>query len=339
MLAEITTWWVSQMLDLLPIRWRTGDAGLRSALIIDCGAAEPPVTATCWRRRRRRETAAGQFLLATDAAPPELRRRSRVPVVLRLAMVPLECEVTVPLAAEPEMTRVLQAEIDRLTPFSPADVYWTAAVSRREPSHGRLRSLLTLIPRSTLEPLLGALERHGVTPEALEGVRPDGTIRHIPLRPRRRRGRIVPLLIGGCGALAVAGALATPFLLQDREAGALQRQIAELKPSVDRVQALRQRVVTRSVDVASVLAEQHRIGDTMQVLATLTDLLPDDTFITTLALRQRRLTISGQSAAAAGLIASLSTGTVIRNPAFAAPVVRDPADRTDTFSLVAEVAQ
>jgi general secretion pathway protein L len=100
---------------------------------------------------------------------------------------------------------------------------------------------------------------------------------------------------------------------------------------------LRRRVVARPVDAADFLAEKRHVGDAMQMLAALTDLLPDDTFVTTLGLRQRKLTISGQSSAAAGLIAILSSGPRFRDPAFAAPVVRDPASQIDTFSVNAVV--
>jgi general secretion pathway protein L len=338
MLADLIAWWVRQMLALLPPRWRTRDDLPRTALVIDCGVAALPVTAACFLRVRRRETVLGSLPLADDAPPPPgWRLPDQKAVVLRLAVAPLECEVMVPLGAEPELARVLQAEMDRLTPFSAADVFWTTSVSQREPAQGRLRALLSVIPRAPLEPLLHALERRGVAPTMMESIRPDGIVRRFPLRPARPQGRLVPMLAGAAATLVLAGALSIPFLLQEREAEILQRRIADLKPTVERVQALRRRVVTGSVDVEAVRAERSRVGDAMQVLATLTDLLPDDTFITALGLRQRRLTISGQSAAAAGLIATLSTATLIRNPVFAAPVVRDPAGRTDNFSLTAEV--
>ncbi|WP_158923809.1 PilN domain-containing protein [Acidisphaera sp. S103] len=335
MLAEFATWWVRQIRDLVPPHWRGGGGGPRSALVIDCGSGETPLTATCWRRVRRRETPLGAFLLTGDAPLPNAGRRM---VVLRAAIAPLECEVTLPLAAEPALQRILTAEMDRLTPFAEPDVFWTASVEGREPAQGRLRAILSLIPRSRLQSLLGALDRLGVAPTVLESVSPDGTTRHIPLRPPNSRGHLASIQAGCAAALILAAAMAAPFLSQLREAAALQREAAELRPRVDRAQALRRRLAIRPVDAADFLAEKRRVGDAMQVLATLTDLLPDDTFITTLGLRQRKLTVSGQSAAAAGLIAIVSSGPRFRDPAFAAPVVRDPASQIDTFSLNADVA-
>jgi general secretion pathway protein L len=339
MLAELGTWWVRQMLDLLPPRWRERHTGPRSALVIDCATTVLPLTATCRRRRRHRETTLGPITLGPDPAPPSaVRQPARTPVVLRIPTEPLECEVTLPLAAEAAVPGLLLAELDRLTPFAAQEVFWAATVRHRDHARGRLHSILSVVPKPPLVPLLAALEQLNLTPDMLETVCPDGIVRHITLRPAPRRA-FLPLIAGTSAALVLAAAVAVPFVMQDREADDLQRQIADLQPRVERVQALRRRVVTVTVDAGTVREEQRRVGDTMQVLATLTDLLPDDTFVTALTLRQRRLTISGQSAAAAGLIATLSTETLFRDPTFAAPVVRDPADRTDTFSLKTEVAQ
>ena len=74
MLAEFATWWVRQMRDLLPPRWRDAGGGPRSALVIDC--AEPALTATCWRRTRGREAPLGTFALTDGADLPSVGRRS-----------------------------------------------------------------------------------------------------------------------------------------------------------------------------------------------------------------------------------------------------------------------
>src|SRR5437870_2760561 len=63
---------------------------------------------------------------------------------------------------------------------------------------------------------------------------------------------------------------------------------------------------------------------------SLTRLLPDDTYLTELGEQQRRVTLTGRSAAAARLIAALSAGEGLRNVVFAAPVTRLDALRTET---------
>jgi general secretion pathway protein L len=75
----------------------------------------------------------------------------------------------------------------------------------------------------------------------------------------------------------------------------------------------------------------------MQVLAELTTRLPDDTWLTELSLRQRHVSLSGQSEAAARLIGELSRSAMFRGIGFAGPVTRDGTTGRDDFSLHLDV--
>ena len=115
----------------------------------------------------------------------------------------------------------------------------------------------------------------------------------------------------------------------------LSDQIAALRPPMATVDALRHRLAG---DVGAPAAARAHAGDTLQALATLTDLLPDDTFLSMLSLQHGRLRLEGQSAAATRLIGALSEEPHIRNPGFAAPVLRSDAG-TDVFAIEAEFAR
>jgi general secretion pathway protein L len=67
-------------------------------------------------------------------------------------------------------------------------------------------------------------------------------------------------------------------------------------------------------------------------------MLPDDTYLTELVQQQRKVTISGRSAAASRLIAILAAGDQLRNPTFTAPVTRIEANHFEVFTISAEVA-
>jgi general secretion pathway protein L len=337
-LNEFLGWWLRQMLDLLPPNWRPKDAGPARALVIDCEQAVPATTATCTRRRSRRETTVGQINLAAPEGEPaaRVRQHRNEPVVLRLRLAPLERDVVLPLAAEMAAERVLKMELDRLTPFAAEEVFWSWRLVRRDRSRARLHTLVTMVPKATLQPLLDALRNFRLIPQYLEAALPDGTVRRIPLLASRPR-RVRTLLIAGCSAAAIAVATVVPFAVQQRDIAELHRQIAQLKPRVDRIEALRRQGAAGAVDADIVRAEQRRVGDAARVLATLTDLLPDDTYLTAFTMRQRQLTMNGQSSGAARLIETLSGGALIRSPAFTAPVLRDQSSGVDTFSLHAEL--
>ena len=125
MLVEFFTWWRQQLLDLVPEGLVRGSGPEANALVAD--AAVPGVV-TLLRRRRGAETRVTQARL-DEPGLPALRaalngRPSGEPVVLRLAPTSLlERMVTLPLAAERELARVLRYEMERLTPFTADEVY------------------------------------------------------------------------------------------------------------------------------------------------------------------------------------------------------------------------
>ena len=83
-------------------------------------------------------------------------------------------------------------------------------------------------------------------------------------------------------------------------------------------------------------AETRRLGDALGALAAVTEILPDDSYLTEFTMRERKLTLSGLSASAPKLISLLSGDPRIRNPAFTAPVTRAETGHNDVFTIRAE---
>jgi len=139
-----------------------------------------------------------------------------------------------------------------------------------------------------------------------------------------------------CAGLVAAAAI-VPFVKQALELAAVERRIEAIAPRVQLAEALRKRV-GEAADGRDVLAaERIRLGDPLQALAVLTELLPDDTYLTVLTLNMRKLTFAGRSAGAARLIAVLSASPLIRNPVFGAPVTRSEDGQGDLFSIHADL--
>ena len=111
----------------------------------------------------------------------------------------------------------------------------------------------------------------------------------------------------------------------------------ELQPQIAAVELLRRRIAGGSAGSSVIAAERARVGDALQVLATTTDLIPDDTVLSDLSLHQGKLSISGQSATAPRLIPALAADPTVGNPSFAAPVTRTADGKADTFVIRAEL--
>lgn len=343
MLNEFLHWWAQQLKAAMPARLVQSGAGADArglAVVVHLPAGPPSVDVLA--RRKGRDEALGRFTLD----PPGIAAlRASVAgqgpsAVLRLPPeLLLEQQAVLPIAAERDPERVLQYEMDRITPFTADELFWTWSVERRDRAQGRLYLRLLLVPKARLAPVLGVLREAGLRPAALEALG-SGPARRIALdraQPARWRKRASVAASVACAVLAVA-AVAVPFGVQSIQGNRVEQQIATLRPQVDQAEALRRRILSSTAGTDVFEQQRGRVGDALQTLATLTDVLPDDTFLNELTLRARVLTISGQSAGAARLIAALAAEHSIRNPAFAAPVTRNEGTHSEGFSIRAEVA-
>jgi general secretion pathway protein L len=360
MLGDLLSWWLAQMRSLLPARLRAGGQPPDALLVTlpdpgaSPGASPGGAEVGIARRRRGRETSLGRIDLASasPAGMAALRRGTRRILLRPPPGMLLEREVVLPAAAQRDPAGVLRYELDRLTPFAPEEVFWSWRRTGRDLSQGLspglsqgLRLRLALLPKA---PLLGMIERlrqAGLPPGGIEVGDARGAVLALPLgaaagpaEGRREAWRRRALLAAGiaCGGLAVA-AVALPFLLQSLALSAAERHIRALQPEVTEAEALRRRIAEAKGGQDAFAAERARVGDALRVLAMLTEILPDDTWLTELTLRQRRLTIAGRSAGAARLIGLLSADPTIRDTAFVAPVTRQEGGGADAFSIRAEI--
>jgi general secretion pathway protein L len=335
MLRDFVLWWARQMRTLLP-RGILPSSDHGGALLITAQPAHLQLT----MRRRGHETLLGRFGMADGGLAEVARSFRRRPrnVILRLAYgALLERSIELPLAAERDVERVVGFEMDRFTPFSAADVVWQVDVLQRDPVQRRLLLRLSVVPRRAIQSCLDLLSRVGLAPDWLEVLTSDGTPRRLPLTEHSspRSSRMVSVAAGTVAVLGVA-ALATPFVMQWFARHSTEQAIASLEPQVTRVETLRKHLSDAGSDALT--TERNRVGNVLQVLATVTDILPDDTWLTELSLHQGKLNIAGQSPAAAKLIPALAAEPTLRNPAFAAPVTRAPDGHADLFVIRADLA-
>lgn len=334
MLTEFLAWWAERLRSLLPGR---GDGTANWSLLVALLASTGPPMVELTTRRRNQEGTLGRFTLdgaGVAALKAALAGKPTAPAMLRLPPARmLEQQVALPLAAERELERVLAYEMDRLTPFSADDLYWAGTVDRRDRPRGRLHVRLLLVLRAEVAPLLNLLAQAGVRPAVLDA----GPGRQVALdRPQAGSRRSLAFAVAACAVLALVAA-ATPFIRQAQAMQQVEDRIAALRPAVDRAEALRRTITANAAGADVIVAQRSRSGDVLGMLALLTDLLPDDTHLNDVAIRNRVVTMSGQSGAAARLIAALAADPAVRNPAFSAPVTREDGGRAEGFSIRAEI--
>jgi general secretion pathway protein L len=344
MIREFFSWWSGQLADLLPQDLRTSAFNAGDALVITpvgpLGHGAEVLSVDL--RRNGKETPVGSF--ATDAvSSAQLPRMPGRPIVLRLANSDVLAKTLhLPLAAERELAQALVFEMDRETPFTAEELYWTHRIAAVDRQNGRLSVRLLLVPKANLDPLLAKLAQLEIRPGRVEiSDGPDKGM-CLPLtanggRVHHSSARLLWPLAACCAALAVA-AIATPFVRQEIALGSLQREVLAGRAAATEADRLRREIERLSGSAGFIESEREKAGRPLAVLAAATRILPDDTYLTEMELRQRKLTLSGRSSGAARLIGALAADGEFRNPGFSAPVTRLEALKTELFTINAEVA-
>lgn len=310
-------WWVSRMAELLPAALRRDQRqDLRLPVRRD-GTLEPGSLS-----RLPRPASHKKSLLSARPAP--------VCLVLPAGAI-LSRELTLPRAAAPHAVQTIGYDLDRLTPFRPEDVVWTVTPPGKAfpLRNGQVGFRLLVAPRRTFEAAMQELAEHAVIPTHL---RCEGTEGVLPLGTPPKVRKIRPSLLGLLGLALIAA----PFIRQEISRLRLDHALSALSTEKQQAEALRRDIAGFTQGPAAIRREEHRLGSSLLVLQTLTQALPEDTFLTELHLHERHVSLEGQSAQATQLIGILEHRAAFSNAAFSGPITRSEDRRQDLFTLHAD---
>jgi general secretion pathway protein L len=328
MLAELYSWWLARMQELADSLRPNAGGKIADGVVIALGEAGQ-------LRARSRQGGEEQDLSLNEVHGAAGRK----PIALRvLPHLVLQKAHVLPTASRADMHQMLRHEMPRITPFQADAVYWQWSSRPIPGDQNRSHVDLTIVPKVTISAALALLAKAGITPRHLEFGAPP--YRQIPLASdadEQGSQRIRRSLIWTTGALAACVVL-LPFLLQAWEFHRTQAAMDALQDKVHEVETMRQKLNASTAGSDILARERQRTGDVPSILAGVTRVLPDGSYLTDLALRQRQLTIGGRSISAPNLITSFAGDPAFRNASFAAPVTRINGTALDVFSIRAEVS-
>jgi general secretion pathway protein L len=348
------------MRDLAAPLLRRASGKSQDALVLECDAGMGRPWHVIRRRGGVRMPVATIAPDAGDAAWSQAfaSRRRGEKVVIALGQPFLSRRTSVPAAASANLDRLLGYEMDRLTPFAADDVLYSHRVKSRDTAAGTIQVEVSVVPKAWLRDPIERLAALSIRPAAVEALTPaseapigsgqaDGwrvtdrwqagpsriSLDHVDPAALARGTLVRRILTCACLALAVA-VVAVPFIRQSIALATAEDRIAELRPRMELVDQLRRRIASGTEGAGQIAAARERGTAALRLLGVLTDMLPDDTYLTSLSLRRDRLTIEGRSATATRLIASMTADPNLKNPSFAAPVVRGE-NGADIFTIQA----
>jgi general secretion pathway protein L len=285
----------------------------------------------------------GRFAEATDQ-----RFRSRLAgAEVELVLAPRRFmfrSLELPRQASGFLDAIVRAQLDRLTPWNPSQVAFGCAAPTQMASE-RLSVTVAATARSSVMPLVSALEALApnsivvsAAPETGAGEARDRIVvfsQQTKLQGRMRRMRQIlvaaPALVG---LATLAAMIAWSYVGSDLEASRLQvsHRLA------DRRVALMSGRGNVAEETAAALAQKKRgTAASVIVLDSLSQALPDDTYLTELQLTDGKVQISGVTREAASLIRIIEQTAQFKHATFFAPTTRAQAGNGEQFHIEAQV--
>lgn len=340
-------WWIGQLAAMMPKQWHElfrNDTGLVTADVL---GSEIVVSRSDGSGKSEIFRASRQELesLAARAAASETVKASLAPgdqIVVRVSRAELLTRtVTLPATASRNLKNILKYELERISPLDPAQISFDYRVLRRDKEANRLDVELRILKRQIVDDAVQLARAVGLEPETIgflgsEGAPDQGfpVSGAASLRGHWRTWR-VPALAALAAVLGI-GALLASYSRQQAGLDALSAQLAAAKVKAHSVEILQNDIDKAKLGMAF-LGRQKQSPLVVEVLAEVTRVLPDRTWLVQFELRGKEVRIEGYSNAASALIARFDNSRLFTNAQFRSSLTKGPAGDLERFDLSAEI--
>jgi general secretion pathway protein L len=270
--------------------------------------------------------------------PPAARSRAvivEIPPERALAKT-----IALPAGASAQLDRVLGFEISRHFPFPAERVYFHHRVAGKDEVSGAMRVEIVAVPREIVDGVCAVLGEAGLRAAAITVQGGDGKPLFLPTEAfgaARREPAAATRMLGFATVLAGLAALASWPLAQQAELGAIDREIAALKPRAEA--ALKASDAARGADErsAAILALRAGRPPLIAALDALSRDLPDGAWLLSLSVSGRDVVLDGLAPSAAAIALALEKSGDVSGIVFRSPITRE-ASGLEHFQLGATLA-
>lgn len=250
--------------------------------------------------------------------------------------------VTLPLAVEENLRQSLAFEIDRYTPFKLDQVYFDYRIADRNLAQRKIVVELAVAKRVIVD---HEIERANALGLPVNGVMstdnkasPETRFNLLPNDASGSSGRHIlgmRLLLLAFSLLMLATLLGIPVWQKRAAAISLLAPLAEAKLAASETDRMRDRLDIMVAEYNLLPDRKWQDASALMVLAELSKLLPDDSFVTVLDYDGKSVQIQGESTSAAALVEILDASPMFKDVGFKAPVAKIQGTAYDRYHLSA----
>jgi general secretion pathway protein L len=348
--SRFVAWWLGELGALAPAVLRRLFAGGSGSVCLEISGTQLVIS-------RADEDGQSELARLDIDRPSEALRESLARVLaehgLKGADVVLSLEqgqalrksLDLPLAAEEGLAELLWFELDRQTPYRPEQARYDYRVAGRDPGHQRMTVELLVAPVEAVDGLLARAVDWGLQPVAVTVAGIDdpanptfdlsGGDRAAPSRSGRLGIALLVLLAAGL----LGAAVWLPLEDQRLAAQKAETALADARKQAVVAANLRDELDRRTKAGSFLIRRKGEAPMMTAVLADLTRLLPDDTWLFELHVRGASVRARGYAPAASSVLELIERGPAFRNASFTSPVTRVPGIEAERFDLSFELSE
>jgi general secretion pathway protein L len=340
-LAAFFRWWVRDLISLVPPQFWQLARWERHGLLLELGRTESALLTRTAEGERPLGTvpvAASDYHQRLKALVKRAKPRKPTLTVHLPQELGLRRTLDLPLAALSDLDQLFAFEMDRLTPFKLEEVHYGHRLLGTDRQARRISIELHVAPRCEVDRALRLARNLDVAAtriqlaNATDRISGSVTLYFEQYRPgvwEKRLNRALAVVIT---VLAIAASL-IPLERQLAAAADLESQIpasrAQAGPSLA-LQKLLDQLSARLQLLETV--KSGRVTAT-EVLAELTQLLPDQAHLLQLSLRDGTVQLYGVAEDANNLIALLGNSSILVKPRFIAAITKDSQSGLEHFYI------
>lgn len=347
-LRQFWTWWVGELRDMLPVAWRSAlDAGNNRLFVavddeqLTLGVLDRDQLADIVKVGVDDELAetfirnyCGEHQLNVLTAVLALGRDQAVIKNLIL-----------PRAVEENLEGMLNFEMDRHTPFSAADVFFTQRVVSRDREAEKISVELVVVPKRSAAAVMDRLADSGITASSLlvrlqndvvvagELVASGNLLTHEGKEQNRSAIRQNRRYLEWAVAVLAVFALAIPSVRDGLSNRSLQQEVDVAKAAAAKAQSAQRQLQELVQPGEEFLRLRSSTPLAVAVLNEVTRVLPDNTWLDRVEVNQGRVRLQGESDQAAILLALFEDSDMFSDARFSSTITRNARSERDRFGI------
>jgi general secretion pathway protein L len=233
--------------------------------------------------------------------------------------------------------------MDRQTPFRAKDIYFDWKILESGSDTGQIRVKIFLVPRSEVDGKLRALQALSLAPAGVD-ILDRGHTMGMNLLPAEQRVRQANrtarfnFVVAGATVILLALVMTQSLYLRSHQVAELEAAIAAVQDEARQVQRIKEQIGDSSEAATFLTIRRDESPLAIEILADITRILPDDTYLDRLVIGQTNVQIQGKSQNAQQLIEKVNESELFDAASFRGSTRLDARSGLEIFEVNANIS-